>query len=362
MAEPGAMACLAPCCRRLLAIAQRLLAIAQRLLTVLLLLFIVLRVLPADPAAPAAEIGATHQQTSLDEALPVQFAIWLGRLVQGDLGHSSHLDRPVAGLLAEALPATVELAILASSIAVLLGVVGGLVLFALQWGGWQGAGGRGTGGRGTGRRGETRAALAETGTMLLMSIPAFLWALLFILVFGVLLAAMPFTGRLDPGLSRPFITGFLLLDTLLVGDPRAFLSAARHMVLPAVALGIGFAPLVMRVLRASLIEAYQADYILQARLRGLSEEQVLLRHALGHAALPTLGLLRAQCGLVLGAALLVEVIFAYPGMGRLLVDAMRNADLSVIQGVGLAYCAVVLSANALIDGLHLLLNPRPRAR
>ena len=197
---------------------------------------------------------------------------------------------------------------------------------------------------------------------LLMSIPEFLWALLFILVFGVLLEALPFTGRLGPGLARPMVTGFLLLDTLLVGDIAAFLSAAQHMILPSIALGIAFAPPIMRVLRSSLIEVYHEDYIRQARLRGVSETRVLLGHALRNAALPTLTLMGVQFGFLFGGSLLVEVIYSYPGMGNLMVDAVRNADLPIIQAVGLTYCVVVLLINSLVDGLYLVLNPRLRPR
>lgn len=329
----------------LLALARRLLIIVP----VLLLLFVVLRVLPIDPAAmllpPTAtkdEIETVRQQMGLDRTLPEQYAIWLAQLVTGDLGRSTHLRRPVAGLLAEALPATIELAALAIIVAGSLGLAGGLLLFAL--------------------RGDAVEAMAETATTLMMSIPEFLWALLFILIFGVLLEALPLTGRLDPSHARPVVTGFLLLDTLLVGNPAAFFSAAHHMVLPAIALGIAFAPPVMRVLRASLIDIYHADYIRQARLRGLSETRVLLGHALRNAALPTLALVGVQFGFLLSGSLLVEVIFAYPGMGSLLVDAVRNADLPIIQAVGLTYCVVVLLINALVDGLYLVLNPRLRSR
>lgn len=333
----------------LAALARRLLVVPPILLMASLLLFISVRVLPADPAgmslpptASADAIAAARRQMGLDRPLAAQYAIWLGRLVAGDLGRSVHLRRPVTALLAAAVPATIELAGLAMALAAGLGLAGGLLLFAL--------------------RGEATEMLADAGTTLLMSVPDFLWALLFILVFGVLLEAMPFTGRLGPALLQPGGTGFLLLDSLLAGDIAAFRSAARHMVLPAAALGIAFAPPIMRVLHASLIDVYCADHIRQARLRGLSPTRVLLCHALPNTARPVLKLMAVQFGLLLGGALLVEEIFAYPGMGALLVDALRNADLPVIQAVALAYCAVVLGVNALVAVLRLALDPRLRAR
>jgi peptide/nickel transport system permease protein len=195
-----------------------------------------------------------------------------------------------------------------------------------------------------------------------MSIPEFLWALLFIFIFGVALQAMPFTGRLDPGLERPVVTGFLLLDALIVGRIDVLLSALRHLVLPAVALGLAFAPPIMRVLRSSLLDVYHEDYIRQARLRGVGETRILLRHALKNAILPTLTLMGVQFGFLFGGSLLVEVIYSYPGMGNLMVDAVRNADLPIIQLVGLTYCVVVLLINSVVDGLYLVLNPKLRAR
>ena len=139
-----------------------------------------------------------------------------------------------------------------------------------------------------------------------------------------------------------------------------FCDAIKHMMLPAFALGIAFSPTIMRVLRSSLLDVYQEDYIHQARLRGLSERRILLRHALKNAILPTLSLMGVQFGFLFGGTLLVEVIYSYPGMGNLMVDAVRNADLPIIQAVGLTYCVVVLIINTVVDALYVVLNPRLR--
>jgi peptide/nickel transport system permease protein len=328
---------------------RRLLVAVPILLVVSVLLFTALRVLPVDPAAmsmpPNAtrdEIEAARRQMGLDRPLPEQYAIWLGRAVHGDFGRSIHLRRRVLSLVAETLPATIELTVSAMLIASVLGLAGGLLLFSL--------------------RDRALETVAETGTTLLMSIPEFLWALLFIFTFGVALQVLPFTGRLDPGIERPVITGFLLLDAIIVRRPDVLLSALQHMVLPATALGLAFAPPIMRVLRSSLLDIYHEDYIRQARLRGVGEARILLRHALKNAILPTLTLMGVQFGFLFGGSLLVEVIYSYPGMGNLMVDAVRNADLPIIQLVGLTYCVVVLLINSVVDGLYLVLNPRLRAR
>jgi peptide/nickel transport system permease protein len=317
------------------------------LLVVSALMFIALRLLPVDPAAMSmppnatnAEIAAMRHTMGLDQPLPVQYAIWLRQVLHGDFGQSIHLRQSVALLVRNALPATIELAGSAMIIAFVLGVGGGLLLFALR-----------------GRRAELAL---ETATTLAMSLPEFLWGLLFIFVFGVALNLLPFTGRLAPNLPQPPGTGFLLIDALRAGRLDIFWSACLHLVLPAAALGIAFAPPIARVLRASLLATWQQDYIALARLRGISETRLLLAHALRNAALPSLTLVGVQFGFLFGGSLLIEVIFADPGIGNLMVDAVRNADLPVIQAVGLTYCVVVLAINAVVDALYLVLDPRLR--
>ena len=132
------------------------------------------------------------------------------------------------------------------------------------------------------------------------------------------------------------------------------------MILPTLALALALSPLVMRVLRSSLLETILDDYVTMARLRGLSERRILIRHALKNAALPTLSLIGVQAGFLFGGTLLVEVIYSYPGLGNMMVEAVRNQDLPIIQGVALTYCLVVLVLNALVDIAYLVLNPRLR--
>jgi peptide/nickel transport system permease protein len=311
------------------------------------LLFCILRLLPVDPAAMSlppmatiAEVEAKRQEMGLNLPLPEQFMIWLGQLLHGDFGTSIHFRRGVAGLIGSTLPATIELALSAMVIATVLGIGGGLLLFHV--------------------RDSAAEPAVDFGTIVLLSIPEFLWGLFFILLFGVALGVLPFTGRLSPEFQRPMVTGFLLLDTLLVGRLDMFWDAIKHMILPAFALGIAFSPTIMRVLRSSLLDVYHEDYIRQARLRGISERVVLIRHGLKNAVLPTLSLMGVQFGILFGGTLLVEVIYSYPGMGNLMVDAVRNADLPIIQAVGLTYCVVVLIINTVVDALYLVLNPKLR--
>jgi len=328
---------------------RRLVTAVPILLVVSILLFVALRLLPVDPAAMSmppnatiADIEAKRAEMGLDKPLPAQYAIWLRGAVAGDFGRSIQLRRDAGPLVAAALPQTIELALAAMLIASVLGLGGGLLLFHL--------------------RGGAVEAIGDVGTTLLLSVPEFLWALLFILLFGVLLPVLPFIGALGPQFIVPRVTGFLLIDTMIARDSGAFVSALAHLALPAAALGIAFSPAIMRVLRSSLLDVYHEDYIRQARLRGIGEARILLHHALPNAVLPTLTLMGVQFGFLFGGTLLVELIYSYPGLGNLMVDAVRNADLPVIQTVGLTYCIVVLMIGTLVEALVLVLNPRLRGR
>jgi peptide/nickel transport system permease protein len=293
------------------------------------------------PGATAADYERLKQSFGLDRSLPEQYVIWLGNMLRGEFGGSIFFRRPVAELVGTALPATLELVTAGLLLGIVLGLIGGLGMFLLR-----------------GRIGER---LLDGSTTVMMAIPEYLWALLLILFVGVTLKLLPFIGRLDPGIQLPApFTGFLLIDSLLSGRFDAFASALVHLALPTMALAIGLAPLVARVLRSSLLETVAEDYATQARLRGLSEGRIVLRHALPNAALPTLSLIGVQGGFMFGGTILVEMIFAYPGLGNLMIDAVRNHDLPVIQTVALVYCVLVLLINALVDVAYLAINPKLR--
>ncbi len=330
-------------------VARRLLAAVPILLVVSALLFCVLRLLPVDPAAMSlpttatiAEIEAKRREMGLDRPLPEQYLIWLSDALHGNFGRSIQFGREAGSLVAATLPATIQLAGAAMVLAAIFGLGGGLLLFHL--------------------RGTWFEAVTDIVSILLLSIPEFLWGLILLFVFGVALHALPFTGAVSPNLPQPHVTGFLLIDALLVGRLDVFASAFRHLILPALALGLAFSPAIMRVLRSSLFDVYHEDYIQQARLRGLSERQILLGHALKNAALPTLTLAGVQFGILFSGTLLVEVIYSYPGMGNLMVDAVRNADLPLIEAIGLTYCVAVLLINTVVDSLYVVLNPKLRVR
>jgi ABC-type dipeptide/oligopeptide/nickel transport system permease component len=330
------------------ALIQRLASRILMMLFVALIVFIVLRVLPVDPLgmllspnATKADAIALRHTLGLDLPLYRQFLIWLQHALAGDFGISIQSGRAVGPLILDALPTTLQLVACGLLLGVLTGIVSGLLAFRY--------------------RGTRIESGIEIGNSIAISIPDFLWAILMILGLGIGLRLLPFLGPIDASISVPSVTGFLLLDSLLDANGNAFLSTLAHLVMPSMAMALGIAPPLMRILRSSLIEVYNEDYIVAARLRGISENGILLHHALRNAALPTVSMIGMQAGTVIGGTLLLESIYGFPGIGNLMVSAIANHDLPVIQGLALTYALSVLIMNMCTDTLLLIINPRLRA-
>ena len=330
--------------RRLL---RGLATIVVQLFVISIIAFVVLRMLPVDPLAMMLPANASNEDAErmrhafgFDRPIGDQFSIWLGHAVRGDFGDSIQAHVPVAKLIAIALPTTLELVVLGLIFGIIAGFLLGFVTFA-----W---------------RGTAVARIGETVASLVQSIPEFLWGILFILAFGLWLHWLPFIGPIDPNIIVPTRTGFLFIDAALAGNWTAFGSHFVHLLLPAAALGMLKAPLIMRLLRSSLVETYAEEYIDSARLRGISETRILLFHALRNAVLPTITLIGVQAAHTFGGTLLIEAIFGLPGIGNLMISAIRAQDLPLIQGLLLVYCGLVLILNRAVDLTYRWLNPRLR--
>jgi ABC-type dipeptide/oligopeptide/nickel transport system permease component len=326
---------------------RRLSLAVPTLLLLSLVVFVVLRILPVDPlgmllpaSATPADAAALRQQLGFDKPIPQQFLIWLWAAINGNLGISLNFRQPVSHLMMAALPATIELSLVSLMLALLISIPGGVLAFVLHQ--------------------KKREAATDLVVALMQSIPSFLWSLLLIAAFGVIWPVLPFSGRVGPEVALPNLTGFALIDLLMTGEFKGLLSALSHLLLPALALALGFAPLVIRVLRSSLIEAANEPYVEVARLRGLSEIRILWGHILKNAALPTITMIGVQFGFLFGAALLVEMIFGYPGIGNLMVQAVKGNDLPLIQGIALIFCILMLAITVIVDVLYAVLNPRMR--
>lgn len=331
-----------------LGILSRLAAIGLQLFVVAVVAFVVLRAIPADPIAMMLPPNATiedaermRQAFGLDRSIPEQFVIWFGQAIRGDLGVSIQSRLPVTRLIADALPNTIELALCGLILGVLLGFLLGLVTF--YW------------------RGGIVERIGEIVGSLTQAIPEFLWGILLILLIGLGLQLLPFIGPINPRMIVPKQTGFLLIDTLLAGRWDAFVSRLTHLALPCFAMAMIKVPVIMRLLRSSLVDTYTEEYIDAARLRGVSERRILFQHALRNAVLPTVTLIGVQAAYTFGGTLLIEAIYSLPGLGNLMISAIRSHDLPLLQGITLTYCAMVLLLNGLVDTAYRWLNPRLRA-
>lgn len=333
---------------------MRWVAIARRLLTALplaagivLVTFFLLRLMPGDPvdiAMGAAgnvtqeEIDSLRQSLGLDRPVWEQTGVFLYGLVRGDLGESIRSRTPVTELLKQALPATLELSFAAVLLSVLIALPVGVMSAVRPRSLWD--------------------RVVMSGAFLGISMPPFWLGLVLMTIFSVMLGWLPTSGRLDAGVTVPTITGFLLLDTLLTGRWAEFGQAVRHLILPALTLGAELTAILSRVVRSSMLEVMGMDYIRTARAKGLAEWKVVLRHALRNALIPSVTILGLQFGVLMGGNMIVETIFSWPGLGRLVVDAIFARDYPVVQGAVLLYAITFLLINLLVDVLYTWLSPR----
>ena len=330
-----------------LVLLRRLLLALPTLFGVGLVVFVLMRVVPGDPIAMMIPPGASAEDITrlralygLDRGIAEQFVIWLREVASGRFGTSITFRQDVMLLVSERLPATLELGLVAMLLACVLGGAAG-VLSAAYHGRWS-------------------SSLIDSLAAIVQSIPDFLWGLMFILLFGVLLPWLPISGRLDPSLSQSAGTGFVLAANLLQGQWEIVGSILSHMVAPALALALPVAAMLARVLKASMQEALASDYVMLARLKGLSGIRVLLTEALPNAVTPALSLSAVQFAFLLGGTVLIERLFSYPGIGSLAITAVVGRDLPLIQAVVLTFAVLFIAINLAVDGLVVALNPRLR--
>jgi len=300
-------------------LARRIALLFPILLGVSLFIFLMLRLIPGDPArleaGPDASLEGVEQirhELGLDRSWPEQYGIFLGKLLQGDLGRSSRSHEPVAREIGSRFPATVELTLAAVLIAVAVGLIAGILA------------------------GSRPNSLVDYGSMLVallgVSTPAFWLGLMLISLFAVGLRWLPSGGH----------------------------GGLEHLALPAVALGVGAAAVIARVTRASLLEVIQQDYIRTARAKGMGENRVVYLHALRNALIPIVTVSGLQFGFLLGGAVVVETVFSWPGVGRLLVDSISVRDYPMVQGIMLLLATEFVLVNLLVDLLYAFIDPRIR--
>jgi peptide/nickel transport system permease protein len=328
-------------------IARRLIQIPLVLLAVSFIIFFSLRLGPFDATAllqagssNPEKVAEIRKEWGLTDPLVVQYFDYLKRVVHGDLGRSFSDNAPISKVILERLPATIELAVLGMLIGIGLGVSTG-ILSAIRRDTWTDSVARGIG-------------------LVGISLPGFWLGVMMISVFAVKLHWLPAGGRIDSQLDFTTHTNFYVIDGLIDGNLAVVGSALEHMVMPALVLGLFIAGYVSRMTRTTLLETLGHDYIRTAYAKGATRAQVIRGHALRNALLPLVTITGLQFGLLLGGAAVVETVFAYPGMGKLLVDAIGVEDFPQIQASILIIAAIYCIANLVVDLLYPLVDPRVR--
>ncbi|MBM3362557.1 MAG: ABC transporter permease [Betaproteobacteria bacterium] len=310
-------------------VASRLLAVIPVLFVVSCVVFLILRLAPGDPAAviagnsaTGAEIEQIRAKLGLNESLPVQYGIWISKVLQGDLGHSYFLNKPVSDLILQRLEPTASLALGTIVLAILLAVPLGTVAASRMGGGLD----------------RLLSVISVAG----FSVPVFVTGYVLIYLFSIQLQWLPVQGY-EP-----------------LSGKGGLWAWARQLILPWLALSIIYVALIARITRASVSEALTEDYIRTARAKGLHERAVLLRHALRNAAVPIVTVIGIGVALLIGGVVVTETVFAIPGLGSLTVDVVLNRDFPVIQGLVLFFAVSYVVINLLVDLSYLLLDPRIR--
>jgi len=327
-------------------ILERLLQLVPVLLGVAVVVFFMTTLTPGDPVemilgteqVTAADIAALRDRLGLDDPIPVRFAKFMGNILTGDFGTSYYHSRPVIDLIAERMPATIELTLVSMLIAIALAIPLG-TLSAVK-------------------RDSAVDKVLSGISFLAVSMPAFWFGILLILLFAVNLGLLPVGGRVSLALEVPRTTGFLLLDSVLAGRVDTFWSVLRHLLLPALTMGLAASALLMRVARSSMVEVLSTDYILFARAKGLSRYTILFRHALKNALIPVVTMAAIEAGGMLGGSVIIETVFAWPGLGSLVGEAIFARNYPLVQTAVLLFALIYVFANFFADLLYTRLNPR----
>lgn len=314
---------------------------------VAIIVFFVIRVVPGNPISMMLPPGATEDDIlrlkalyGFDKTIIQQFFIWINGVLHGDFGNSISLRQPVLSLVLGRLPATLELSIMALIIACLLGG-----LLALL---------------GTRLRETKTEGIIDGINGMAMSVPDFLWGLVFILLFGVMWPIFHISGRISPSIDINFLTQFYLLESIVRLDFKVFKDLLAHMLMPALALSIPLAAIISQLLKQSLKETMHLDYVTLSRTKGYGETHVILREALPNAVLPTLTLVGVQFTFLIGGTVIIERLFSYEGLGNMAIDAVINRDLPLIQGIVILFALIFTFVNLFVDLTYTLLNPKLR--
>lgn len=328
-------------------IIRRILGLIPVLLGITILVFFLIRLIPGDPAlvmlgdkAKAEDVERLRELLGLNEPLHIQYFKYMAQLLRGDLGESIINRTDLTFELAYRLPATIEMITGALIIGVTIGITIGVVSAI--------------------RRNSWFDIVGMIGALLGVSMPIFWLALILIYALAVNHKILPPSARLDAQIYVDRRTGFMLLDTLLMGDFTAFANALWHMIMPSAVLSTVIMPGLARITRASMLEVLQQDYVRTAWAKGLAERAVVVRHALANALLPIITVVGGWLAGLMGGAILTETVFSWPGMGTWAYRAILARDYPVVQGTVLVSATIYVFVNLAVDVLYAFIDPRIR--
>lgn len=326
-------------------VVKRLLQAIPVLLGLSVVVFLLMHVFSPDPApvvlgehATKAQMHAWRESMGLNEPLPRQYLSFLGGFLHGDLGVSYYTKTPVAQEIMSRFPATVELALVAIVLASVIGIALGVVSAV--------------------HKGTPVDAASMLLALVGISMPIFWSGVLMIILFSGMLHWLPSGGRINPLLAPVGGTGLFLIDTLFSGDFEAFGDAVRHIILPALALSLYSMAIITRMTRSSMLDALNEDYVRTARAKGLTPGRVHRHHALRNAMLPVMTVIGLQLGSLLGGAMLTETVFAWPGIGKFIVDSILKSDFPIVQGTVMLIGVIFVIINLIVDIVYAFLDPR----
>ena len=326
-------------------IVKRLAMLVPVMLGVSIIAFSLIHLAPGDPARTMLGERATQEQLNeirekygLDKPLYIQYGIWLNGVLHGDLGRSITTHDEVAKEIGDRFPNTMELAIAAMLFAVIVGVFAGIISATKQYS----------------ITDYTCMGVALFG----ISMPVFWLGIMLMMIFGVFLGWLPIGGRIDLLIPFQRVTGFMVFDSIITGNFPALISVLRHLVLPAIALGTIPMAMIARVSRSSMLEVLRQDFIRTERAKGLSERMVIYKHAVRNAMVPVVTVIGLNFGLLLAGAILTETVFSWPGIGRLVVNAVYERDYPLVVGCILVFAIVFVIVNLITDILYTRIDPR----
>jgi len=330
-------------------ILERVLGTIPIMFGVAIIVFFFIRLTPGDPvdimmgqggAISSGELENLREEFHLNEPLHIQLWYFIRDAFKGDLGYSYVLKQPVTSLIGERLPATIELAVGALLFSLIVAFPIG-VISAVKQNSWL-------------------DRISMSTAFLGISMPGFWLGIILILLFSVRLHWLPVQGRISLGTGLQERTGYFVLDSILSGNMKALQSSLLHLVLPSITLGAPVAAVIARVLRSSMLETLRSDYVTLARSKGIAEWGVVVKHALRNAMIPTVTVVGLQVGILLGGNMVIETVFGWPGLGRMVVKAIFDRDFPLIQGAVMIYAFTFVTANLIVDVMYTYLNPRIR--